>query len=145
LTTVKIKKLHPDAKMPEYAHNRPDENAGMDIRALHDCMLMPGMPEAIPTGLSMEIPSFHELQIRSRSGLTLKGVVVANAPGTIDAGYRGEVKIILLNQGRKPYHVAAGDKIAQGVLATYQGAWFEEVTELAESTRAGGGFGSTGV
>ena len=140
---IKIKKLRPDAHLPAYAHG-PAEDAGMDLRAVEDAVLEPGVPYAVPTGFAMELPAGYEAQVRPRSGLALKhAITVPNAPGTIDPAYRGEVRVILLNLGREEYHIHAGDRIAQMVIARYEPAEWEE-TELADSTRGAGGFGSSG-
>ncbi len=140
---IRIKKLHSNASLPEYAHG-PAEDAGMDIRCLAGAVLEPGIPQAIPTGLALEIPSGYEVQIRPRSGLALKhAITLPNSPATIDPGYRGELKIILLNLGRSAYEIHAGDRIAQMVVARYEPVeWMEG--ELAESLRGVGGFGSSG-
>jgi dUTP pyrophosphatase len=106
--------------------------------------LDPGIPQALATGLALEIPSGYEVQIRPRSGLALKhAITLPNSPATIDPGYRGELKVILLNLGKAPYQVQAGDRIAQMVLARYETVEWEE-GELAESVRGLGGFGSSG-
>ena len=98
---VKIQRVHPGAYLPEYAHG-PAEDAGMDLRALEEAVLTPGVPQAVPTGLAIELPPGHEAQVHPRSGLALKhAVTLPNAPATIDPGYRGEIKIILLNLGRE--------------------------------------------
>ena len=116
----------------------------MDLRAIADAVLEPGVPQLVPTGLSIEVPPGYEAQLRPRSGLALKhAITVPNAPATIDPGYRGEIKVILLNLGREPYGIHAGDRIAQMVIARYEAVeWVE--SELAESTRGAGGFGSSG-
>ncbi|MDQ2777504.1 MAG: dUTP diphosphatase [Acidobacteriota bacterium] len=140
---IRIKKLHAGAHLPEYAHG-PDEDAGMDIRSVEGAVLEPGIPKAIATGLSLEIPSGYEVQIRPRSGLALKhAITLPNAPATIDPGYRGELKVILLNLGRSEYPIQAGDRIAQMVVARYEAVEWEE-GDLAESVRGIGGFGSSG-
>ena len=140
---IRIKKLHPDASLPEYAHG-PAEDAGMDVRSVAGAVLEPGVPQAVPTGLALEIPSGYEVQIRPRSGLALKhAITLPNSPATIDPGYRGELKIILLNLGRSAYEIHAGDRIAQMVVARYEPVdWLEG--ELADSVRGVGGFGSSG-
>lgn len=140
---IRIKKLHPKACLPEYAHG-PVEDAGMDVRCLEGAVLEPGLPQTLPTGLALEIPSGYEVQIRPRSGLALKhAITLPNSPATIDPGYRGELKIILLNLGRSAYEVHAGDRIAQMVVARYEPVeWLE--SELADSARGSGGFGSSG-
>lgn len=140
---IKIRRLHPDAHLPQYAHG-PAEDAGLDLRAVDAAILQPGVPQAVPTGLSIELPAGFEAQLRPRSGLALKhAITLPNSPATIDPGYRGEVKVILLNLGREPYEVHVGDRIAQMVIARYEAIeWVE--SELAESARGEGGFGSSG-
>ena len=141
--TVRIKRLSPEAQLPEYAHG-PAEDAGMDLRATEPVVLQPGLPVAVPTGLALELPAGYEAQIRPRSGLALKhGITVPNAPATIDPGYRGELKVILLNLGREAYQVQTGDKIAQMVIAKYEAIEWHE-SDLADSARGTGGFGSSG-
>lgn len=141
--SVKIQRLVPEAQVPQYAH---PGDAGADLVAVVDCVIPAGQWLAVPTGLSAEIPIGFELQIRPRSGLAFKkGVTVLNAPGTIDAGYRGEIKVILINHGPEPFEVKVGDKIAQLVVASVVTGLFEEVQELGDSQRGSGGFGSTGV
>ena len=140
---IRIKKLNKNACLPAYAHG-PLEDAGMDIRCVTGTVLEPGIPQAVPTGLALEIPSGYEVQVRPRSGLALKhAITFPNAPATIDPGYRGELKVILLNLGKEPYEIHAGDRIAQMVVAKYEAIEWQE-TELAESVRGIGGFGSSG-
>jgi dUTP pyrophosphatase len=140
---VKIKKLHDDAQLPAYAHG-PEEDAGLDVRSVESATLRPGVPHAVSTGLSLEIPSGYEVQIRPRSGLALKhAITLPNSPATIDPGYRGELKVIMLNLGQTDYQVHSGDRIAQIVLARYEPVDWEEA-ELSESVRGTGGFGSSG-
>jgi dUTP pyrophosphatase len=106
--------------------------------------LEPGLPQAVQTGLALEIPGGYEVQIRPRSGLALKhAITLPNAPATIDPGYRGELKVIMLNLGRTTYEIRAGDRIAQLVVARYEPVEWEE-GDLAESSRGVGGFGSSG-
>jgi dUTP pyrophosphatase len=140
---MRIQKLRPDAILPKYAHGS-HEDAGMDLCAVEDATLEPGVPRLVPTGLTVEIPPGYEAQIRPRSGLALKhSITMANAPGTIDPGYRGELRVILLNLGREAYTVHAGDRIAQMIVARYEPVeWVEG--ELADSARGTGGFGSSG-
>jgi len=116
----------------------------MDLCAVEDATLEPGVPRLVPTGLTLEIPPGYEAQVRPRSGLALKhAITMPNAPGTIDPGYRGELRVILLNLGRDPYTVHAGDRIAQLIVARYEAVeWLEG--ELADSARGTGGFGSSG-
>ncbi len=140
---IKIKLTDPRATIPRYAHG-PLEDAGMDLQALESALLSPGVPQLVSTGLSLEIPPGFEAQIRPRSGLALKhAITVPNAPATIDPGYRGELKVILLNLGHQAYEVKAGDRIAQLVIARYEAVeWIE--ADLDSSVRGAGGFGSSG-
>jgi dUTP pyrophosphatase len=116
----------------------------MDLCAVEDATLQPGTPRLVPTGLTIEVPAGYEAQVRPRSGLALKhAITMPNAPGTIDPGYRGEVRVILLNLGHEPYTVHAGDRIAQMIVARYEAVEWQE-GELAESQRGEGGFGSSG-
>ena len=122
--------------------------AAMDLLAAVEepLVLPPGARAAIPTGLMVALPAGHELQIRPRSGLALnQGVLVANAPGTIDEDYRGEIKVILMNAGGEPVVVTRGMRIAQAVLAPVTRIVWQEVAALDETARGSGGFGSTGV
>ena len=122
--------------------------AGLDIVAAvtEDLVLAPGGRSAVPTGLSMAVPAGHEVQVRPRSGLALRhGVTVANAPGTIDSDYRGEVKILLVNLGDADFTVSRGMRIAQIVLAPVTRADPKLVEELDDTARGSGGFGSTGL
>ena len=116
----------------------------MDLCAVEDVTLEPGVPRLVPTGLAIEVPPGYEAQVRPRSGLALKhAVAMPNAPGTIDPGYRGELRVILLNLGREPYTIHAGDRIAQIIVARYEAVeWVEG--QLADSLRGTGGFGSSG-
>ncbi len=140
---IRIKRLHRDAHVPEYAHG-PEEDAGLDIRCIEGAILEPGVPQALATGFAVEIPAGYEVQIRPRSGLALKhAITLPNSPATIDPGYRGELKIILLNLGKSTYEVRPGDRIAQMVVAKYEAVEWQE-SDLAESTRGTGGFGSSG-
>ncbi len=140
---IRIKKLHPKAHLPEYAHG-PAEDAGMDIRCVEGAVLEPGVAQALATGLALEIPSGYEVQIRPRSGLALKhAITLPNSPATIDPGYRGELRVILLNLGKTAYEIHPGDRIAQLVVARYEPVEWEE-GDLAESARGSGGFGSSG-
>jgi dUTP pyrophosphatase len=140
---IRIQRIHPDAKLPVYAHG-PDEDAGMDLCAVEGVVLEPGVPNLVATGLTLEIPPGYEAQVRPRSGLALRhAITMPNAPGTIDPGYRGEIRVILLNLGQEAYAIHAGDRIAQMIVARYETAeWAEE--NLADSTRGEGGFGSSG-
>ena len=140
---IRVKLLHPAAQLPAYAHG-PAEDAGLDLCAVEDARLEPNVPATVSTGLALEIPPGYEAQIRPRSGLALKhAITLPNAPATIDPGYRGEIKVILLNLGREVYQVHAGDRIAQMVIARYEAVEWA-VSELGESVRGQGGFGSSG-
>jgi len=116
----------------------------MDLHAVETVILEPGVPRLVPTGIRIALPTGFEAQVRPRSGLSLRhSIVMPNAPGTIDPGYRGELSVILLNLGPAPYTVHAQDRIAQMVVARYEVVeWVER--ELAESRRGAGGFGSSG-
>jgi dUTP pyrophosphatase len=140
---IRIQRIHPAAKLPAYAHG-PAEDAGMDLCAVEDIVLEPGIPRLVATGLTLEIPPGYEAQVRPRSGLALKhAIAMPNAPGTVDPGYRGEIRVILLNLGQEAYTIHAGDRIAQMIVARYEAAeWVEE--PLADSARGQGGFGSSG-
>ncbi|MEX2595976.1 MAG: dUTP diphosphatase [Salibacteraceae bacterium] len=124
-------------------------SAGMDLRAhLPDGMitLMPGMRKLIPTGLHIALPQGYEAQIRPRSGLAYKkGITVLNAPGTIDADYRGDVGVLLINHSKEPFEVKDGERIAQMVIARYESAIWQPVDNLTETDRGEGGFGHTGT
>ncbi|MBK5292188.1 MAG: dUTP diphosphatase [Acidobacteriia bacterium] len=140
---LRLKRLHPDAVVPRYAHG-PGEDAGMDLHAVEDATLLPNVPRAVPTGLSIELPAGFEAQVRPRSGLALKhAITLPNAPATIDPGYRGEIRVILLNLGTQPYPVRKGDRIAQMVICRYETVEWEE-GELTDTVRGEGGFGSSG-
>lgn len=140
---VRIRRLTPEAHLPEYAHG-PGEDAGMDLRSIEETVLEPCVPRAVATGLSIELPPGFEAQVRPRSGLAARhAITVPNSPGTIDPGYRGEIKVILLNLGREPYTVRPGDRIAQLVVARYEPVEWDE-GELNHSRRGAGGFGSSG-
>ena len=139
---LKIKKIHSDAVIPSYVH---EGDAGFDLVSVEDYVLRPGERRAIGTGLQVEIPEGYEMQIRPRSGLAFKqGVTVLNSPGTIDVGYRGEIKVILVNHSDGNYEVKKGERIAQGVINELPKVTIVEVSELSETARGEGGFGSTG-
>ncbi len=142
--TLKFKKLSSDAIIPAYAH---PSDAGMDVRSVEDLVIPPGKRALVHTGLVMALPPMYEAQVRPRSGLALKhGITVLNTPGTIDAGYRGEVGVILANFGDGDFAVRKGDKIAQLVIApVVQPDEIVEIEEIDETDRGAGGFGSTGV
>ncbi|GED30763.1 dUTP diphosphatase [Brevibacillus centrosporus] len=165
---VKIKKLHPDAVIPQYARAM---DAGFDLVAVEDVLVAPGESVKVPTGLAFALPEGFELQVRPRSGISAKTKLrLSNAPGTIDAGYRGEVAILVdntreasrtyknvcLDASEKEvtvdqevdthsYLIKKGDRLAQGVIAIVPVAQFEVVDELDETERGTGGFGSSGI
>ena len=128
--------------LPAYA---TEHAAGMDVVAAENVTLAPGARHAVATGFAIAIPDGYEVQIRPRSGLALKhGITCLNTPGTIDADYRGEVKVILANLGERVFEVIRGERIAQLVPAPVVRARFSEADSLDETARGGGGFGSTG-
>jgi dUTP pyrophosphatase len=130
--------------IPRYAHG-PAEDAGMDLHAVEAVTLAPGETKLVPTGLAIELPQGYEAQIRPRSGLALKhSITLPNSPATIDPGYRGEIKVILLNLGREAFRISPGERIAQMVIARYEAIEWEE-GELTDSLRGEGGFGSSGI
>ncbi|MGH1398820.1 MAG: dUTP diphosphatase [Alphaproteobacteria bacterium] len=132
-------------QLPTYA---TEQSAGMDLcAALEEALeIGPGERALIPTGLSIALPAGFEAQIRPRSGLAINhGVTVLNAPGTIDADYRGEIKVILINHGQESFTVERGKRIAQMVVERYETVGWETVDTLEETTRGEGGFGSTGT
>lgn len=140
---IKVKRLHPDAKLPAYAH---PGDAGMDLHACESATLEPGQTRLIRTGLALELPPSTEAQVRPRSGLALKHqITVLNTPGTIDEGYRGEVGVILINHGHTAFQVEPSMKIAQLVIQPVLHAVCEEVEALSDTRRGVGGFGSTGL
>ena len=142
---LKIKLLNPLARLPAYATGH---SAGMDLCAAlgKPLILKPRETRLVPTGLALEIPPGFEGQVRPRSGLALKhGITVANAPGTIDADYRGEVGVILVNLGKKAFTINPGDRIAQLVISPVVRAQLIEARTLKETKRGAGGFGHTGV
>lgn len=141
--TVEIQKLSDTAKLPEYAH---PTDAGADVFSSEDVTIAAGETKIIKTGLKVAIPVGYEIQVRPRSGLSAKtGIRVANAPGTIDSAYRGEVGIILHNTADTPYEVKTGDKIAQLIISPVPMIRWKEVATISDDTeRSTGGFGSSG-
>lgn len=139
---LKIKRLSPLATVPNYAH---EGDAGLDLYAIGPTEIEPGESALIPTGISIELPIGYEAQIRPRSGIALKNkVTVLNTPGTIDAGYRGEIGVILINHGKIPFMVVSGMKIAQMVVKEVVAVDVVEVDGLNDTSRGADGFGSTG-
>ena len=134
-----------DLALPRY---ETEFSAGLDLRAAleEELPVAPGERVVIPTGLKIEIPAGYEGQVRPRSGLAMKyGLTVLNAPGTIDADYRGEVKVLLVNLGQNAHVLERGERVAQLVIAPVTRVVLEEVAELSETERGEGGFGSTGT
>lgn len=139
---IKYILLREGAYIPQKAH---EDDAGFDLYASEDFTLKAHGFGCVPTALSIELPEGYEAQVRPRSGLAAKhGVTVLNAPGTIDAGYRGEIKVILINHGEADFEITAGMRIAQLVVSPVLPARFVEASALAGSVRGEGGFGSTG-
>ena len=140
--TVNFQKIHPEAVLPAYSH---PGDAGMDVCACAALTIQPGARVLVPTGLVMELPEGTEAQMRPRSGLALKhGITLLNTPGTIDAGYRGELGVILINHGQEPFRVTPGMRIAQMVIAPVLRVDVEAVDKVTGTLRGTGGFGSTG-
>jgi dUTP pyrophosphatase len=143
LLIKRLSEADADIPLPEYA---TEHAAGMDIRVNKDISLAPGDILLAPTGIAMEIPEGYEGQVRPRSGLAAKhGITALNSPGTIDADYRGELKVILINHGKAPVTFNRGERIAQLVINKYERVQVMEVGDLSETVRATGGFGHTGV
>jgi dUTP pyrophosphatase len=138
-----VRRLHPDLPLPAYAH---PGDAGADLCAAEDVLLPPGGRATVGTGLAVAVPDGHAAFVHPRSGLAARhGITVVNAPGTVDAGYRGEVRVVLLNTDRdEPFTVRRGDRIAQLVVQPVTRVRFLDVAELPPTPRGEGGFGSTG-
>jgi dUTP pyrophosphatase len=144
---VKFKRLHnnPDLPLPSY---QSDGSSGLDLRAAvdEDLIILPGDISLIPTGLSISLPKGYEAQVRARSGLALTyGIGLVNSPGTIDADYRGEIGVIMINWGKEPFIVRRGDRIAQMVISKVCHVELEEVDEIDSTRRGEGGFGHSGI
>ena len=149
MVEVALRRLPHAADLPAPAYETTGA-AGMDLRAAipagETLVLRPGERTAVPTGFAIALPAGHEAQVRPRSGLALKqGVTCLNSPGTVDADYRGEVKVILINHGAEPVSFERGDRIAQLVIAPVTRAVWVDVEDLDQTARGAGGFGSTGV
>ena len=138
-----IQRLRPDARLPTRAHG---DDAGLDLYAVESARIAPGERAAVPTGIAIELPERHAGLVLARSGLAARhGIALVNAPGLIDAGYRGEVQVLLLNTDREhAFEIAPGDRIAQLVVTRVETPDLVEVDVLPPSTRAEGGFGSSG-
>jgi dUTP pyrophosphatase len=141
---IHVTRLHPDAVIPTYAHSG---DAGADISSTESVELAPGQRYAVSTGLAIALPVGYVALLHPRSGLALKsGIGMVNAPGTIDAGYRGEIKVLLINHDpENTFIINKGDRIAQMVIQKVEAAVFAEVDTLDNTQRGTGGFGSTGV
>lgn len=140
---ILIEKLHYNAILPNYAHK---SDSGLDLYSCDNSVIMPNEAKLIGTGIKIQLPENTEAQIRSRSGLALNyGVIVLNSPGTIDEGYRGEIKVLLINHGKKPFEIKIGDRIAQMVIVPVLRPEILEVDELENTDRGASGFGSTGI
>lgn len=143
MTAVKVKRLNKDVKMPVY---NKEGDSGFDLTATEDVLVHPLETALVPTGLAFSFSKGYEIQIRPRSGMSLNtGLTIPNSPGTVDANYRGEVKVIVRNLGSKPLLITAGSRFAQAVVCPVVTAEFEEVLTLDDTERADNGFGSTGV
>lgn len=143
---VRIKRIdgNKDVELPTYM---TENSAGMDIFAVleGDEVLLPGERKLIPAGIEIEIPKGYEAQVRPRSGLAVKkGVTVLNTPGTVDSDYRGEIKVVLINQGNEPFVIKRGDRIAQMIVSPVSRVSWDLVENLDETERGSGGFGHTG-
>jgi dUTP pyrophosphatase len=140
---VNVAKLHPNARLPNYAHRGPYGDSAADVSALETTELGPGEIKTIPNGLAFEFPPEFGALVEDRSGLALKGITTL--AGVIDPGYRGELKVVLINLGKEPFRVNAGDRIAQLRLVRRVEADFIEVESVAVTQRDTRGFGSTGT
>ena len=138
----KVKRLHPNATLPTRAH---EHDAGWDLHALEHDRLQPGETRMIRTGIAVAVPVGQVGDVRSRSGLASRNITVTNSPGTIDPGYRGEVKVLLSNRTRRRFTINPGDRIAQLVFTYTNTQPLQLVDELDTSERGEGGFGSTGI
>jgi dUTP pyrophosphatase len=143
MVEISIRRVDPDLPLPSYAH---PGDAGADLHSAVDLVLRPGERALVPTGIAMALPEGYVALVHPRSGLAARhGVSIVNAPGTIDAGYRGEVQVCLVNTDRhEPFTVRRGDRIAQLVIQRFETASFTETAELPESARGAAGYGSTG-
>ena len=143
--SVRVPVLRVDAALPVPAYARPDD-AGLDLYAAEAVTLAPGARALVPTGIALAIPPGFAGFVLPRSGLALRhGVTLLNTPGLVDAGYRGEVKVLLVNHGDAPVSLSRGDRVAQLVVQRVERVALAPVAELPESPRGAGGFGSTGV
>jgi len=142
MSVLKVKRLSENAVLPKRANF---EDSGLDLYSTEEINIPSGEARLIPTGWAMEVPPYFEIQIRPRSGLAIKNsITISNSPGSVDSIFRGEVKVILRNEGKENFLVKRGDKIAQAVIAPVCLWPAVEVSELSETNRGSGGFGSTG-
>ncbi len=141
--TIKVKKLHPAAQLPRYAHTGPFGDLAADLYACEHSILAPGETAGVHTGVAMEFPAEYGALVEDRSGLALKAITTL--AGVIDPGYRGELRIVLTNLGLAPAEIKAGDRIAQLRIVHRIAATFEEASALAEAPRGAGSFGNTGT
>jgi dUTP pyrophosphatase len=143
MVEISIRRIDPELPLPAYAH---PGDAGADLCSAVDVTLAPGARALVPTGIAMALPEGYVALVHPRSGLAARhGISIVNAPGTIDAGYRGEVQVCLVNTDRdEPFEVRRGDRIAQLVIQRFESAAFVEAEDLPESARGAGGYGSTG-
>ncbi len=143
MTEILIRRLDPELPMPSYAH---PGDAGADLHAREDVTLEPGERKLVPTGIAIALPQGYVALVHPRSGLAHRsGLSIVNAPGTVDAGYRGEIKVCLVNlDPQVPIKLSRGDRIAQLVIQRFETATFVETVELPDSARGAGGYGSTG-
>lgn len=145
MQTVSVNIINTSAnELPGY---QTEHSAGMDLRAnlAETITLLPGQRKLIPTGLFIELPEGYEAQIRPRSGLALKhGITVLNSPGTVDADYRGEIMVLLINLSDVPFEIENGERVAQMIVSPYQQVRWQTVDALTETRRGAGGYGSTG-
>lgn len=139
---IKIKKLTEEAILPKRTY---EHDAGFDLHSAEDVMLKPGEVKAIGTGVAIEMPQNYHAETRPRSGLAAKhSITVLNTPGTIDSGYRGEIKVILINHGKEEFLISKGERIAQMLFSKIDPVIFTEVDEIADTERGDKGFGSSG-
>ncbi len=143
MVQISLRRLDPELPLPSYAH---PGDAGADLHAAAEVTLQPGERALVPTGIALALPEGHVGLVHPRSGLAARhGISIVNAPGTVDAGYRGEVQVLLVNtDAREPFTVRRGDRIAQLVVQRVETATFVEVDDLPASGRGAGGYGSTG-
>ncbi|HLC92575.1 MAG TPA: dUTP diphosphatase [archaeon] len=140
---VEVRRIVPQARLPKLEH---EGDAGFDLYSIEDAILKPLERKLVRTGISIALEHGFEAQVRPKSGLAIEhGITMLNSPGTIDAGYRGEIKVIVINLGNKEYKIEAGKKICQLVFNKIETAQIVEVQELRDSKRGEGGFGSTGL